>query len=192
MNERLKHAIETGATLASLGLLSQALFFALTVDARKEAGKRDKWTCQGIGGQPCYQASLNGGTPAQYKDGYMITLAHYPETHHQTGKGYHDPNPDNARCLCVLCHGLEEVDRGNNNGAAKMLGIGIFTRDEVRKGKGQVYLSVDEAVSLREFARAKQAQFDLSPREKRKMLSSCAKESNQKQKALVLNAEMKC
>jgi hypothetical protein len=155
MKERLitpRRLITTAATLAALYEISN---LALTRSARKEAGRRDKWTCQGLGDEPCYQASLNGGHPAEFKDGFMITLAHYPETHHKTGKGYHDPNPENARCLCTLCHGVEEIDRGNKNGAQKMLNMGIYTYDAVRGGQDQVYLTTDQALVLREEARTR-------------------------------------
>ncbi len=148
--ERLKQVVGLSVLVYSAAELGRS---ALTVRARKEAGARDSWKCQGVDGEECYQASLNGGDPASFKDGYWVTLAHYKETHHLSGKGYHDQNPENARCLCTLCHATEEIDRGNMGGAAKMLNMGTYSRDHIRQTGEQEILTIKEALELRERAR---------------------------------------
>lgn len=146
-------------TLAAVSVATLEISrYGLTREARKEAGARDHWTCQGVGEEPCYQASLNGGHPARFQDGYWVQLAHYPEKHHLTGKGYHDPDPENARVLCTLCHACEEVDRGNERGARLVLSDGLFSKKHERQTGEQIHITLDEALELREHAREKQAE----------------------------------
>lgn len=79
----------------------------------------------------------------------MITLAHYPEVHNQTGRGYSDNDPTNARCLCGVDHAIEELRRDNLWGAQKLLDMGVFTTKHAKKIGKQIYM---DAEKLRVFA----------------------------------------
>lgn len=76
---------------------------------RKEILRNDKWTCQA---EDCLTEALTG-RKAQWKRGWNVQAAHYPELHQREV----DYNPDHGRCLCVSCHIQEEIERGNYNGA---------------------------------------------------------------------------
>ena len=132
---------------------------ALTISARKECGRRYNWTCQGTNDEPCVWESVNG-KPASFKDGFWVTAAHFPDKHHLTGKGYHDPDPDNARPLCSCCHGLEELDRGNLYGARKNFEDGVFSRNHLSEypETEQIYLTPEEAREFQKMAREKRLQ----------------------------------
>ena len=134
--------------------ISEVSKLAFTQEARKEIGRLDKWTCQGVGGEPCVMESLYG-KPASFKDGFSVTAAHYPEDHHHSGSGYHDPDISNGRILCCIDHACEEHDRGNDWGAKKLLEKGIYkTRFLPHQEKlEQVYISLEEAKEIREQAR---------------------------------------
>lgn len=74
-------------------------FSAFNKWTRVEIGRRDKWTCQETG--------------KQFRDGWMLQAAHYPDCH----KDGWDDNPDNGRMLCTESHIREEIRRGNLHGA---------------------------------------------------------------------------
>lgn len=142
-----------GVFVATAGIIFETSRRALTPEARREAGKRDAWTCQGVDGEECYLKTLTG-EEISYQNGYFVTLAHFKTTQHLSGKGYHDTNPDNARCLCQVCHSTEEMDRGNKWGAQKLLDMGLHTVTSCKEeGREQLYLTVEDALSLREEAR---------------------------------------
>ncbi len=152
-----KHIYETlkkvGAVVATGALIYESSKWALTISARKEAGKRDSWACMGVDGEECYQKTVTD-EEISFRNGYMVTLAHYKTTQHLTGKGYHDPNPENARCLCGVCHATEEVDMNNNWGAQKLLDFGNYTSNSVRdEERSQQYMTVEQALEIREKAR---------------------------------------
>jgi hypothetical protein len=94
--------------LMNAGLLV-ATGLAFSKLARYELLKRDKWTCQS---DDCVGFYMNIGA-LQYKDGWMVNGAHYPDLHQKA----EDKNIDNGRCLCVHCHIIEEIERGNHSGA---------------------------------------------------------------------------
>lgn len=142
-----------GAAAATGVVLYEASRWALTTSARKEAGKRDNWTCMGVDGEDCYQKTVNG-EEVSFGNGYMVTLAHYKTTQFLSGKGFHDKNPENARCLCGICHATEELDMGNKWGAEKLLNMGNYTTNAVKdKEREQVYYTVEEALEIRDKAR---------------------------------------
>ena len=123
--------------------LYEASQFAFTISARKEIGRRDNWTCQGMDGECVYEKT--SGYTASWQDGFMLTAAHYPEQHHLSGKGYNDPNPDNGRILCTLDHAMEEIKRGNDRGAQSILNMGIYHVNHIREnGIKQEYFTVKE------------------------------------------------
>ena len=135
-----KHLLYSAAVVGALALAESAF----TIRTRKEIGKEQGWVCQGdvegMGG--CYWEKTNG-KPASYSDGYWVTAAHYPDKHQFTGKGYHDKNKENGRILCTNCHAIEEIQRGNNEGASKMLSMGTFHWNEAKK-RGQLFFSVEQ------------------------------------------------
>lgn len=139
--------------VATTAIAFEVSKYALTRAARKEIGERQAWTCQGVDGEPCIHESLSGD-PARFSEGFMVTAAHYKETHHLSGKGYHDPNPDNTRILCQADHACEHIDMGNNWGAQKLLDMGTYHVKHIKEtDTEQEYLTLDEALELRERAR---------------------------------------
>lgn len=122
---------------------------AFVPEVRKEIGRRDRWVCQGI---PlldgCYWTPING-KPARFQDGYMVQAAHYPEKQKYTGKGYHDKNPEHGRCLCTVCHALEEMNNGNRRGAELLVNNNsIYTYNHADETGEQLYLTIDELFNL--------------------------------------------
>lgn len=93
--------------LGLLGLISVGLAFSPGV--RRELLKRDRWTCQNDSCVGFYlgQGALNWGR------GWNVNAAHYPDKHQKAV----DYNMENGRCLCVHCHIIEEIQRGNHGGA---------------------------------------------------------------------------
>lgn len=96
--------------LALLGFISVGLAFSPS--SRKELLARDHWTCQG---EDCLGYYLNLGA-LQYRDGWMVNAAHFPDEHRKEV----DHNIEHGRCLCVHCHIIEEIERGNHSGAAML------------------------------------------------------------------------
>lgn len=127
-------------TLLALGTLA----FAFTEQARKEIGKRDHWTCQGhVVGEECFWEKVTG-KPAKFQDGYMVTAAHYPDVHEQTGKGYCDDNIENGRMLCTMDHAVEEIERGNEKGARLVAQMGVYTWERAAKEHKQIYPQIEK------------------------------------------------
>lgn len=77
---------------------------AFTFRARREMGERDDWTCQETG--------------KQFKDGWMMQAAHYPDEHQSAP----DEDISKGRMLSTEAHILEELRRGNMNGARGLWG----------------------------------------------------------------------
>ena len=75
---------------------------------RKEVLRRDKWQCQG---ENCVAEKVYG-TRIEWGNQFNVQAAHYPEKH----KPYIDKDIDNARCLCLSCHIIEEIQRNNHKG----------------------------------------------------------------------------
>lgn len=98
MTEKIRSK-ELVVFIASLGLLSQAFFYAFSKDVRKEIGTRDKWTCQDCG--------------KQFKDGYMVQAAHESDRHHKGHPMYNDPTSGKIRC--IDCHQAQH-ERGTSLG----------------------------------------------------------------------------
>lgn len=108
---------------------------AFTRSVAHRIGERDRWQCQGLHGV-CYTAYLlDLPFMARKKDGFMLTAAHYPSVHQLTGHGYHDKNPKNGRMLCIICHALEEMERGNRWGANKLLEMGVYRIEHARENE---------------------------------------------------------
>ena len=151
---RLFETVKTVGVLVATGiLLYQASSLALTPEARRTAGRRDNWHCVGVDGEECYMETLTD-EKVSFQNGYYVTLAHYKTTAHESGKGYHDSNPDNARVLCACCHISEEVDMGNIRGARLLTNSGMYTTSDVKNGlRDQVYIDVEDALEMREQAR---------------------------------------
>jgi hypothetical protein len=79
---------------------------------RYEILKRDRWTCQS---EACI-ASYIGLEAFDWRSGFMLNGAHNPEDHQKAV----DFNMDHGRCLCVACHIVEEIERGNISGASML------------------------------------------------------------------------
>lgn len=120
---------------------------AFTRSAAKTIGERDRWQCQGLHGECVTAKLLNQPLMVQKKNGFMLTAAHFPFVHHLTGTGYHDKNPRNGRMLCIICHALEEMERGNHWGANKLLEMGVYRTEHARE-HGQWYPTIDELRQL--------------------------------------------
>lgn len=90
------------ATAVGVGL-------AFAKGARYELLKRDRFTCQN---EDCIGNYLGIGALSWGKD-FNINGAHYPDRHQRMV----DNNIENGRCLCVHCHIVEEIQRGNHGGA---------------------------------------------------------------------------
>lgn len=88
-------------------LLAMGMAFAPTI--RYELLKRDRWTCKNeeCVGQYLGLGNLNWGS------GWNVNAAHFPDMHQKQ----EDRNADHGRCLCVHCHIIEEIERGNHAGA---------------------------------------------------------------------------
>lgn len=85
---------------------------AFAKQVRYEMLKRDRWTCQN---GDCVGYYF-GESPLCWRDGWNVNGAHYPDKH----QIQEDRNIENGRCLCVHCHIIEEIDRGNDQGAMKL------------------------------------------------------------------------
>jgi hypothetical protein len=93
-------------------LMKDLAFYEAT---REEILMRDRGTCQGLGDYGCYWE------PAYHKAasltlGFHVQAAHYPKLH-----GKHNGNPNAGRVLCTVDHAIEELLRGNANGADFLL-----------------------------------------------------------------------
>lgn len=93
--------------LTLLGLISVGLAFSPGV--RKELLKRDRWTCQN---ESCVGIYVGIGN-LNWGRGFNVNAAHYPDDHQKTV----DYDMNHGRCLCVHCHIIEEIERGNHGGA---------------------------------------------------------------------------
>lgn len=148
--ERLRGNVEwmTTGCDTTYQIRARRFILALTRKARKISGARDRWQCQGLGGVCLTALEFNLPIMARFQDGYMVTLAHFPDTHHLSGVGYHDPNPRNARVLDTICHATEELFRKNPYGARKLLDMGVYKIDYVQSGVNQIYLTLDELEAI--------------------------------------------
>lgn len=90
------------AMLAAVGL-------AFSKSVRYELLKRDRWTCQN---DDCVGNYMDMGS-LDWRRGWNVNAAHYPDLHQKE----EDKNMDHGRCLCVHCHIVEEIQRGNHGGA---------------------------------------------------------------------------
>jgi hypothetical protein len=122
---------------------------AFVPEIRKAIGRRDNWVCQGIDLMDgCYWTPING-KPARFQDGYMVQAAHYPDKQKYTGKGYHDKNLEHGRCLCTVCHALEEINNGNKRGAELLIkSNSIYTYSHEENTGTQHYLTLDQLFEL--------------------------------------------
>ena len=151
MSERFR---SIGKVVIFAAVVSEASRWALTSPARRECLSRDNYTCQGVGEEECYLETVTG-KPTRFQDGFMIEASHYPETQYLSGKGYHDPNPDNARSLCKVCHALEHYDNGETNTAKLILSGGLY-KDKFlphQKPIEQIYPTLEECFNVRDSAR---------------------------------------
>ena len=142
MKREIRDAVFMAGGLLAIWEISGLAFHFKT---RKEIGMRDNWTCQGLHGRGCVMEHINGGKPARYQDGYMVTAAHWPEAH-----GAFDDDPEAGRILCTLDHAIEEVERGNRSGAGKLLKMGVYSWDHQKKTGEQWRPSLDEVRQIRE------------------------------------------
>ena len=134
MSERLRNAaIFTGTAF----LLYEASKSAFNIGTRKEIGRDQHWTCQGVDGRDCILNNTQGKS-AKWSDGFMITVAHYPSLH-----GKHNDDPSAGRCLCQMCHAIEEIKRGNEWGADKLLKMGIYNKYKEKEMGHNIYPTVD-------------------------------------------------
>jgi hypothetical protein len=99
----LSQELSTGG----MALLITGLAFVPTI--RREIFKRDKGECQN---PKCFGNYIQG-YPLAFREGWHVNMAHFPDKH--------IPRPDtdmnNGRCLCMHCHIIEEIERGNHRGA---------------------------------------------------------------------------
>lgn len=114
LEERMLRAFVNYASIAipASVLLFTLARFAFHPNAKKEILKRDKLTCQspycvGYAFDP-ERAPRAFGLRSR-NGGWMVTAAHYPKKH----RGWKDNCKYRGRCLCVCCHVIEEVERGN-------------------------------------------------------------------------------
>lgn len=114
-------------------LESQGVRWAFSTRVRKEIGRRDRWECQ-----------WEGGCDRSFKDGYMVQAAHYD--HDKNNPDY--DNPNNGRILCNLHHAKEELERGNEWGAQRILSSGIWN---VHKARDEGYNIVPRIEELEEW-----------------------------------------
>ena len=163
-HERRFPSKELIALFATSVIVYESSKFALTREARVEAGDRDGWKCCGRGDHPCVYESTTGEA-ASYQSGYMVHLAHYPETQHLSGSGMTDPNPDNARVLCLADHALEHIEQGQLRAAQAVLNSseGVYhINDGEETGREQIRLSIEDVVLLGE--RAAEVEFEEAKR----------------------------
>lgn len=92
---------------AGIGLAAVGLAFSKTV--RYELLKRDRWTCQN---EDCVGNYIGLG-PLNWGRGWNVNAAHFPNLHQKQ----EDKDMSHGRCLCVHCHIIEEIERGNHSGA---------------------------------------------------------------------------
>lgn len=142
MNEReqqLGSLFLLPVTLYALYRISNAAF---STQSRKEIGKRDWWTCQADveGTTGCLTGQrVNGGHPVSFSEGFMVTAAHYDHTKNDQYDHTH-----NGRILCQMCHAYEELGRGNEWGANRMLELGIYNVHEVRRRGGNEFVTIED------------------------------------------------
>lgn len=95
--------------LINAGLMLIPVGMAFSKAIRYEMLRRDKWTCQN---DNCLGTYLDLGR-LNWGRGYNVNAAHYPEMHQKQ----EDKDISHGRCLCVHCHIIEEIERGNHSGA---------------------------------------------------------------------------
>lgn len=110
-----------------IGIVGIGMAFSKGV--RYEMLKRDRWTCQNSECVGVYMGigELNWGR------GWNVNGAHYPDMHQRE----EDKNINNGRCLCVHCHILEEIERGNDQGAMKLWQFQTIRSSEWIKSNGR-------------------------------------------------------
>lgn len=64
----------------------------------------------------------------------MLNGAHYPDQHQKQV----DRDMEHGRCLCVNCHIIEEIERGNHSGAAMLYEKQTIRNKEWLKENGWV------------------------------------------------------
>lgn len=119
--EILKHIIEEDGLL---GLLAVP-FFAFSTPVRREIGRRDGWTCQGLDGECVWEYIQE--KPASFQDGFWVMGAHYE--HNKKSPDY--DTPDAGRILCLVDHYIYDRRMGVN-GAEKLHNFGVYTWDAYR------------------------------------------------------------
>jgi hypothetical protein len=98
-------------------LLFYVIFYSIPMPpfhetVRREMFKRDEGTCQN---DNCVCRKVYGQN-AQWRDGFAIQMAHYPDRHQPRV----DFNPDNGRASCWAAHLIETIQTGNHRGASTM------------------------------------------------------------------------
>lgn len=101
---------------------------AFSLGVRKEIGRRDNWTCQGVDSKlPCVWEPING-EPANFHDGYWVQASHI---RHEKDELYNKSH--NGRIQCSCCHFLWELECGNPENAKQLLiNADVFTYDARR------------------------------------------------------------
>lgn len=111
---RIESAVNAAKVLAPWIGLGLATYFLSTLSFETNTGKkifeRDGGICQGLGHYGCFWEEFLEH-PASYDTGFHVQSAHYPNLH-----GQQNENINAGRCLCSICHRLEELLRGNTDG----------------------------------------------------------------------------
>lgn len=121
--------------------------FGFTQQTARKILERDDYTCQS---ELCIFEDVLG-RPANRDDGFFMNAAHYPDKHQFTGKGFHDPNISHGRCLCLVCHAIEEVQRHDEAGAGLLLRrSGVFNTTYLRENPEvrQRWFSLEEIKAI--------------------------------------------
>lgn len=122
---------------------SHVLAMAFDHTAWRKIGERDHWSCMGLEHKPCRLGA--NGTPASARTGFIMNAAHERELHGIPM----DRDSSRGRMLCEVHHAIEEIQRGNLEGALMLLKPGIYRDEYVRKtGVRQKYLGLDEVITI--------------------------------------------
>lgn len=82
----------------------------------------------------------------KFHDGWNLQAAHYPEFH----KNGWDNDPNHGRALCTRCHVIEELSRGNINGAKLLFDSQTFRTHSWIRDNGGLVLRKPHRALIRE------------------------------------------
>jgi hypothetical protein len=82
----------------------------------------------------------------RFHDGWNLQAAHYPEFH----KNGWDNDPNHGRALCTECHLVEEISRGNINGAELLFYSQTFRTHSFIRRTGGIVIPKPSKTLIRE------------------------------------------